>query len=171
MKQLGLLFLALIIGHASFGQKKSADSSAICPFKQTVNKKEIPEPEGWISDYEGFLTAGYEKKMREAIIEVRRANGICIGVLTVRNMKPYKNISTFAYDVFHNWGMNSNGVLVVVSFESKEVKILCGPEAQEKLTEAECSTIISSIMIPEFKRQHAEMGTFKGIMALTEKAK
>lgn len=171
MRQLGLFFLALLVAQISFGQKKSDDSSAICPFKSTINKKEIPEPEGWISDYEGFLTAGYEKKLREAIIELRQTNGICVGVLTVRHMKPYKNISAFTYDVFHNWGMGPKDVLVVVSFESKEVKILCGPEAEEKLTDAECSTIISTIMIPEFKRQHAEMGTYKGVLSLIEKAK
>lgn len=133
-----LLLLPAITGIAQKKQKNPA----------------IPQPAGYVSDYAAILSVKEKKDLAATLKEFRDESGNEIAVVTVNSVKPL-TIEEYSRQLGNKWGIGkknkNNGVLLLVAFKDRKVRISTGNGIITKLTDEECKEIIDELVVPEFK--------------------
>jgi len=123
-----------------------------------------------VTDFESILTKEELKKLAKKIKKFKKNTTNEIAILTVKNFAPYENIDDYSLAIFNQWGIGlnnkKNGVLIVVSKESRTVRITTGTGVEPVLTDAKAKNINETIMIPHFKKGNYFEGLNAGVDAV-----
>lgn len=102
--------------------------------------------------------AGYEKATTNQLV-----------VVTVKSLQGVP-IEQYGYQLGRSWGIGqkgkNNGVILLVAPKERKVRIEVGYGLEGDLTDARCSEIIQSIILPAFRAGKMEQGITDGVQAI-----
>jgi uncharacterized protein len=125
--------------------------------------------DGWVTDQAGLLNDAQERGLEALMESYKQGSTHEIALLTVKNLGG-DSIENLALKTAREWGIGteatSNGALLVISLEDREMRIEVGRGLEGELTDSICGRIIRNIIAPEFKRQRYYEGLHAGVVAM-----
>lgn len=141
--------------------------------------QDLPQPQGWVSDFANVISADYRQKLTVLIQELEEKTSSEIAVVTVESIAPYDEAG-YARLLFDNWKPGKkgkdNGVLVLLAIKERRWRIDTGYGVEGILPDGLCGEIGRNYMVPFFKEAKYGEGLYSGvteiarIIALNEKA-
>ena len=130
----------------------------------------FPDKIGIVNDYEGVLTPKQEKTLIKIISKYQTKTNVKMLVVSTKDFKPATSIKKYVLGLFEHWkyspNQTKNGVLVLFSFNKKELKIIPGHDIKSILTEKKLLSIVQNVMEPKFLKEKHFAGLKKGIKAI-----
>jgi uncharacterized protein len=137
------------------------------PFTASTAVAGLPQPVGYVNDFEGILSRSEERKLTSMIVGHEERTTDQIAVVTVSSTGVYQGLEDYAFVLMSSWGVGAkgkyNGVMVVLGKELRKVRIETGRGIVERLTDQEAQDIIDGIMIPAFRKDDFYSGLKNGI--------
>lgn len=131
----------------------------------------IPQPAGFVTDTVGI----FGSRLYEIESECRRieaTTGVEIAVLVVETTYP-ESIEDYAVNVFEKWGIGkkeeNNGVLILIAFKDRKIRIEVGYGLEEVLTDGFCGYLIRNVMAPRFRAGQFAQGVIECIQHIEKK--
>lgn len=129
----------------------------------------VPELTGRVNDNAKLMSSKEKQEAEEYLASVEQKNGIQIFVLTVKSLQG-ENLEEYANRVFEKWGIGQkkedNGVLLLVAYNERDVRIEVGYGLEGTLTDTKCGLILRNVIIPEFRNGDYGKGICKGVKAV-----
>lgn len=123
-------------------------------------------PSQYINDLAGVLTPDQVGSLNNLVNENQKQSGNEIAVLIIPELKN-ETIESQAVKTFEEWGIGEkgkdNGVLLLISFSDRQLRIEVGYGLEDKLTDLKSNQIIRDIIAPQFKSQNYFQGIEKGL--------
>lgn len=123
------------------------------------------QPQGYVSDYAGLLAVSDREEITRLARELEDKTTAQVAVVTVLTTHP-ETIEGYAVRLFQNWGIGQkgkdNGVLFLIAFQDKAVRIETGYGLEGALPDVICNQIIQNIVIPHFKNGNYAQGILRG---------
>ncbi len=108
----------------------------------------------YVADPEGMLSAQARNQVNERLQQIREATTAEVAVAVVPSIGDY-SIEDFSEKVFTRWGLgkkdNDNGVLLLISPDSRKVRIQTGYGTEGVLPDIVCGKIIREAVIPNMQ--------------------
>jgi len=127
------------------------------------------QPEGYVNDYAGLLTAADKKAISKLALELEEKTTAQLAVVTLKTVRP-ETIEGYAVKLFQKWGIGQkgkdNGILLLIVINDREVRIETGYGLEGALPDVICNKIIQNIIIPNFKSQNYSKGIHDGAYAV-----
>ena len=129
----------------------------------------VPQLQQQVTDLTSSLNSQEKKELTHKLESIFNNIQVQIAVLIVPTTKD-ETIEQYATRVFDNWRLGdakrNDGILIVVAWSDRTVRIQVGYGLEEKVTDALAGDIIRSNMIPAFKQQKFAQGLELAINAL-----
>lgn len=129
----------------------------------------VPELRQQVTDITGTLSTSEQQSLTQQLQDITQKTRAQVAVLIVPSTGD-DSIEQYATRVFDNWRLGdakrNDGILIVVAWSDRTVRIQVGYGLEEKVTDALAGNIIRSIMIPAFKKQKLAKGLELAIIAL-----
>ena len=126
---------------------------------------------GYVNDFAGVLSTNAENSIISIASELEQKTTAQIALVTVASTEPLV-IEQYAVELFEKWGIGQkgkdNGILILLAFNDKKVRIETGYGLEGALPDAICSQIIYQIMVPEFKKNDYEKGLILATIAVAD---
>ena len=136
-----------------------------------VHAVEFPRLSGRVVDAAGVLGASTRAELDRQLEAHERATGQQIVVATVPDLAGL-TIEEYGYQLGRAWGIGSKerntGVVLIVAPAQRKVRIEVGYGVEGDLTDAVSSYIISTRIVPEFRRGNYDAGVRAGVSAIIE---
>lgn len=143
--------------------------SAMFPF--LLFAADLPHPAGWVNDFAGVISPGYEEKLNSLIGELEEKTSTEIAVVTVDSISPYSEIE-YARRAFDNWKPGKkgkdNGVLVLLAVKERRWRIETGYGIEGILPDGLCGEIGRNYMVPYFKEGKYGEGLYQGVSKISQ---
>jgi len=127
---------------------------------------DFPSLTGQVVDDAGVMSADSRREIAGKLKDLEDKSTIQLVVATVPSLQG-GDIETFANQLFRTWRLGqaqkNNGVLLLVAPNEHKVRIEVGYGLEGTLTDALCSTIITSAIIPRFKAGDFPGGIERGV--------
>lgn len=135
----------------------------------------FPDYMGVVNDFENVLSTKQEKSITKLITKTEAKTKSRILVVSTKNFAPAKDYRSYILGLFNHWKLNeaktANWVLVLFSYNKKELKIIPGKDIKLMLTETKIRTIVEDVMTPKFLIEKHYVGLKKGLKALSKTIK
>ena len=146
-------------------------------FAQDVS---YPPASGYVIDQSGIIDGTARSRIEGWIVELRQKTTAQVAVVTVDSTGPL-SIEEYAANLFQRFGIGvggkqpygakgtgplDNGVLLLVAYKDRHMRIEVGYGLEGAVTDAYSSRIINTIMTPEFKEGRFSDGIEKGTAAI-----
>ncbi len=136
----------------------------------------IPDPVGFVNDFENLFTASEIKTLDSSIIAIHNKTSVQIAIITIDSTMVNKNqIDDFTKETFKSWGLqvdgHFNGILIGLSNRYKKLHIENGNGVEQVLTDYEILAIIETAFMPYLKNDKYYQGTISGLAAIINKLK
>ncbi|MEP6584102.1 MAG: TPM domain-containing protein [Ginsengibacter sp.] len=136
----------------------------------------IPEPEGFVNDFEHLFTPEQVKTLDSTIIAVHNKTSVQIAIITIDSMMVNKNqLEDFTKETFISWGLQVNGqfngILIGLSNKYKKLRIENGSGVEQALTDYEVQGIVENAFMSYLKENKYFEGTINGLAAIMNKLK
>ena len=109
----------------------------------------------YVADPENRLSAAARSRINRRLQTLRDSTTAEVAVAVVPSIGDY-SVEDFSEKVFTKWGLgkkdNDNGVLLLISPDSREVRIQTGYGAEGVLPDVTCGRIIREAVIPNMRR-------------------
>lgn len=129
----------------------------------------VPELRQQVTDITGTLSTSEQQSLTQQLQDITQKTRAQVAVLIVPSTGD-DSIEQYATRVFDNWRLGdakrNDGILIVVAWSDRTVRIQVGYGLEEKVTDALAGDIIRSNMIPAFKQQKLAKGLELAINAL-----
>jgi len=126
----------------------------------------FPPLSGRVVDEAGIMSPQSRSDVEAKSKELEDKSGIQLVVATVKSLQG-SDIETYANQLFRFWKLGeaktNNGVLLLVAPAEHKVRIEVGYGLEATLTDALCSVIIASAMVPRFKANDYSGGIERGV--------
>lgn len=130
---------------------------------------ELPPNDGFVTDAVGVLPADREAAIEATLEAYRRETSNEIAVLIVRSLGG-EDIADAAVQAGRAWGVggdeNDNGILILVSYEDREVFIATGYGLEGAVPDLVAKGVIEKDMLPAFRDGDFAAGIENGVEAL-----
>ncbi|MGV6860620.1 MAG: TPM domain-containing protein [Putridiphycobacter sp.] len=130
----------------------------------------FPDKIGIVNDYEAVLTDSQEKSLTKIIDKNQTKLKVKMLVVTTKSFKPATTFKNYVLGLFEHWGYSpeqtTNGVLILMSYNKKELKIIPGKSIKHILTEKKMLSIVNDVMKPKFLKEKHFAGVKKGIKSI-----
>ena len=127
---------------------------------------DFPQLTGRVVDQAGIMSTEVRSAVAGKLKDLEDKSSIQLVVATVASLQG-SDIETYANQLFRTWQLGeeqkNNGVLLLVAPNEHKVRIEVGYGLESTLTDALCSTIISSAIIPRFKANDLPGGIERGV--------
>ncbi|MDD2057602.1 TPM domain-containing protein [Pseudomonas sp. GD03860] len=131
----------------------------------------FPALTGRVVDNAGLLDAGSRSQLERMLTAHEQATTEQVVVVTVDDLQGLP-IEDFGYQLGRHWGIGQkgkdNGALLIVAPKARKLRIEVGYGLEERLTDAQASVIINSIITPEFRRGDFSQGIVQGTAAILQ---
>lgn len=156
MRYFYILLLTMICGCAS-GQRKSE-----------TKQFSIPDPKGFVSDFESFFSEDQKAKIIAKLDSVNKVGKVQIGFATFDSTYASDSLfGEFALQVAKKWGVGSaalhNGIFICISFQMKNIQIKTGLGIEKYITDAMVGDIVARVILPSFRQGKFLEGVLKAI--------
>lgn len=132
----------------------------------------VPELRQQVTDITGTLSTSEQQSLTQQLQDITQKTRAQVAVLIVPSTGD-DSIEQYATRVFDNWRLGdakrNDGILIIVAWSDRTVRILVGYGLEEKVTDALAGDIIRSNMIPAFKQQKLAKGLELAIIALNNR--
>lgn len=130
---------------------------------------ELPALTGRVVDNADMLSAAAEQALTQQLAAHEQTTGNQIVVVTLPDLQGY-TVEDFGYQLGRHWGIgrkeNDNGALLLVAAAERKVRIEVGYGLEGALTDALASSIIHSVILPQFRLGDFEGGITRGVDAV-----
>jgi len=136
-----------------------------------------PQPDaGYVTDKARLLTRQQQEKIEQMLWRTEEKTGIEVAVVTIDSIRDYPgtdngSIEAFATGLFNKYGIGNmpanNGVLLVVAYKDRKARIELG-KGYGHQRDAAMDRIMSTVIIPAFKRGDYDQGIIAGTDALVK---
>jgi uncharacterized protein len=131
----------------------------------------FPTLSGRVVDQAGMLDAGARTQISQMLEAHEQASGEQLVVVTVPDLQG-STIEDYGYQLGRAWGIGQkgkdNGALLLVAKDERRVRIEVGYGLEGRLTDAQSSIIINSVMLPAFKQGNFSAGIQAGAAAMLQ---
>lgn len=132
---------------------------------------EVPELTGRVVDRAEMVEAQTEARLTQMLAAHEEATGEQVVVVTVPDLQG-RSIEEFGVELGRAWGIGQadedTGALLIVSRDDRKMRIEVGYGLEGRLTDAQSSAIINSIMTPAFRAGNFDQGIAEGAAAMVQ---
>lgn len=126
-------------------------------------------PEGYVSDFANIIRSSDRERIESLARSLEAKTTAQLAVVTVKTVTP-ETIDGYAVTLFERWGIGQrgkdNGVLLVIAYQDRKLRIETGYGLEGALPDVVCSNIIQRIIVPQFKQGKFSEGTAAGAAAI-----
>ena len=137
----------------------------------TFAENSLPALSGRVVDNANLLSPAVRASLTEKLASLEDKTGDQIVVATLPTLSGH-DIETFANSLFRRWALGqkqiNNGVLLLIAPSERQVRIEVGYGLEGVLTDALSSTIINTIILPNFRQDNFEKGIVEGVAAISD---
>lgn len=138
-----------------------------------AREQPVPRNDGWVTDLAGLLTPAQEQELESELAAYRAGSGHDLALLTVPSLQG-DAIEDFALRVAREWKLGSqetsDGALLVVSRDDRELRIEVLRGLEGTLTDAMSGRIIRDVITPRFQEGDFYGGLKQGLEAIRQAA-
>ena len=131
----------------------------------------FPALSGRVVDQAGMLDATARAQISQMLEAHEQASGEQLVVVTVADLQG-STIEDYGYQLGRAWGIGQkgkdNGALLLVAKDERRVRIEVGYGLEDRLTDAQSSIVINSIILPAFKQGNFSAGIQAGAAAMVQ---
>ena len=147
------------------------------PAQKAVSWEDIPNVQlqdstQFVSDIAHIIEPEARQRINEAILSMRQTHGVEGVVITLPSIGQSGSIEDLAREILRGWGVGSkidnSGFVMLISLDSRQIRIETGYGLEGVLPDALCSQIIAHRMAPHFKRGDYSTGILSGVQAIQE---
>jgi uncharacterized protein len=147
-----------------------ATTFALCASGQLViAATDIPKFSAPVVDKANILSANVESALNQSLESFRQTSGPQVAILTVSSTGN-QSIEDFSVDVARKWGLGDktrdDGVLLVIAFDDRKLRIETGSGIEGELTDVEAGRIIDGIIAPQLKAGNPDAAVLDGASAM-----
>lgn len=132
---------------------------------------DFPELTGRVVDRAEMLSAEAEARLSQMLQAHEQASTEQVVVVTLADLQGYP-IEEYGYQLGRHWGIGQegedNGALLIVAKDERKVRIEVGYGLEGRLTDAQSSVIINSVITPAFRQGEFEAGILNGAAAMIQ---
>tara|TARA_R110000823_G_scaffold27609_4_gene80314 strand:+ start:5546 stop:6304 length:759 start_codon:yes stop_codon:yes gene_type:complete len=132
---------------------------------------EFPELTGRVVDRAEMLGPDVEARLNQMLQAHEQATTEQVVVVTLADLQGFP-IEDFGYQLGRHWGIGQqgedNGALLIVAQDERKVRIEVGYGLEGRLTDAQSSVIIDSVITPAFRKGNFESGIEAGAAAMIQ---
>lgn len=129
----------------------------------------IPELTSPVMDTAGIMSESRRKELEEYLLQLDQNSTAQIVVYTVPTLGG-RSLEEFAIEAARYWQLgeseDNKGVLLLVAYKERKIRIETGYGAEGDLTDAKCGMIIRNIIAPEFQKENYSGGIIRGVKAI-----
>ena len=137
-------------------------------FSQENYWDKLPEPIGFVNDFENILTKNEEKELNKLITDYEEKTTVEIAIVTIPSSatseEKFNDLSLY---IAKSWGVGkkikNNGILIAISDGYSKIRIQTGKGTEQILSDQTTKEIIEKCMISHFKKGNYFQGVFSGI--------
>jgi uncharacterized protein len=131
----------------------------------------FPALSGRVVDQASMLDANAGAAISQMFAAHEQASGEQLVVVTVPDLQG-STIEDYGYQLGRAWGIGQkgkdNGALLLVAKDERRVRIEVGYGLEDRLTDAQSSIIINSVILPAFKQGNFSAGIQAGAAAMVQ---
>lgn len=141
---------------------------------QQRKKDSIPQPIGYVSDFENVFTV-YQRNYLDAMIGTyEKKTTVQIALVTIDTSMVSKNgFDNYVLKIAKTWGVGqkekNNGVTIGISKKYRVMRIEVGYGLESILPANDRKRIMDTTFIPSFKKEQYFEGTVNGLKAIMKK--
>lgn len=132
---------------------------------------ELPKLSGRVVDQAQLLSTAGEAQLTQMLTAHEQASSEQVVVVTVPSLQG-RSIEEFGVALGRAWGIGQkgedNGALLIVAQNDRRMRIEVGYGLEGRLTDAQSSIIINSILTPAFRQGQFEQGIIAGTAAIIQ---
>ena len=134
----------------------------------------LPQPTGYINDYENLYSASEEATLDSIIAHFERITTKQIVIITIdTSMTASDSLDDLTLRIAKKWGVGQkdkdNGIAIGISRGYRKMRIQNGYGIEKILTDRETKEIIDNFFVTGFKNGNYFEGTLNGLNALIKK--
>ncbi|MFN5458496.1 MAG: TPM domain-containing protein [Bacteroidota bacterium] len=143
---------------------------------QNINQNfwdSLPNPIGWVNDFENVLTPQEEKSLDSLIAEYEKSTSTEIAIISIPlNATTEERFDELTLMIANKWGVGkqekNNGILIGFSNGYRRIRIQNGSGIEKKLSNDLTSRIIDKTIVPYFKNGNIYKGLFEAIQEIKQ---
>ena len=128
---------------------------------------DFPPLSGRVVDEAGILSDDTKSQLTALLAEHERQTGNQVVVATLKSLRG-TTIEDYGYQLGRAWGIGqknkNNGVLIIVSPTTHDVRIEVGYGLEGTLTDAQSELIVHNVMLPAFRKGDYDGGVLNGTL-------
>lgn len=149
----------------------------VLPAQETLSWEDIPNVQlqdstQFVSDVAHIIEPNTLARINETLQSLRQTHGVEGVVITLPTIGQSGSIEDLAREILRGWGVGSkidnSGFVMLISLDSRQIRIETGYGLEGVLPDALCSQIIAHRMAPHFKRGDYSTGILSGVQAIQE---
>ncbi|WP_373185536.1 YgcG family protein [Halopseudomonas sp.] len=137
----------------------------------SVGDAELPELTGRVVDQAEMVDPATETRLTQMLAAHEQATGEQVVVVTLPDLQG-RSIEEFGVALGRAWGIGQadedTGALLIVARDDRKIRIEVGYGLEGRLTDAQSSAIINSIITPAFRAGNFEQGIAEGAAAMVQ---
>jgi len=137
--------------------------------QSTVFALDVPPLNGPVNDYAHIFTASETQELNEYLYTIDRQSDLQIAVLTIPSLEG-ESIEDYSIRVAEKWQIGQkgkdSGVILVIAAQDRKLRIEVGYGLEDRITDAQSSSLIRSVIAPHFKQQEYGKGVLLGVKNL-----
>ena len=135
-----------------------------------LSSLDVPKLKGRINDNAGIINSGDERKLEALLRDVEAKTSSQVALLTISSLQG-ENLEDYSMRVAQAWQLGQkefdNGVLLLVAFKEKKIRIEVGYGLESIITDAKSGFIIRNYIVPGFKNGDFAGGITNGLLAIS----
>ena len=138
-------------------------------FAANLFSLDVPELTGPVMDTANIMSQERRQALEEYLLQVDQNSTAQIAVLTIPSLEG-ESLEEYAIKVAREWQLgeseDNKGVLLLVAYKERKIRIEAGYGAEGDLTDAKCGMIIRNVIAPEFQKDNYSGGIVQGVKAI-----
>jgi len=130
---------------------------------------EVPPLSAPVTDLAGLLTAEQAEQLNELLLDYETETSNQFALLIIPSLEG-EVLESYSIKVASTWALGKadkdNGLLLLVAFAERRLRIEVGYGLEGVLTDAFCGRVIDNTIVPYFKKEQYYEGLTAGLLAL-----
>ena len=130
---------------------------------------DVPPLNGPVNDYAHIFTASETQELNAYLYSIDRQSDLQIAVLTIPSLEG-ESLEDYSIRVAEKWQIGQkgkdSGVILVIAAQDRKLRIEVGYGLEDRITDAQSSRIIRSVIAPQFKKREYGKGVLLGVKNL-----
>lgn len=135
---------------------------------------QLPQPKGWVNDFEDLYTDGQEHILDSVIRSYNSKVAVQLTIITIDSTNiSREHFDSLIFKMANKWGVGEsgkdNGIVIGISKAYRQIRIENGLGiAAKRISDKQTSEFIEKGFLPNFQKEHYFEGTIDGLNAIFE---